>query len=383
MLEIIKKSTRSKARVGKLTTSHGTIDTPAFMPVGTQGAVKAVTPLQVKEIGAQIILCNTYHLYLRPGTEVIKKAGGLHEFIGWKGPILTDSGGYQVFSLSKLRKIDDEGVTFNSHIDGAQHLLTPEKVVEIESILGSDIMMPLDECTKYPCEKTEAERALIRTTKWAKRSLEAIKSQIQNPKSQINPKFQKPKTKNQTRFLTQTHTSKPVLFGIVQGGMYNDLRKRSAEEVRSLGFPGYGIGGLSVGEPKDLMIEMLKVSTDNLEYEKPKHLMGVGFPEDIEEAVKSGIDLFDCVIPTRLARHGAFLTGEGKEIIKNAKFEKDFSPLERSCDCYACKNFTRAYIRHLFIANEILPLTLMTIHNLRFIMRLMESIREKIKKSLI
>jgi queuine tRNA-ribosyltransferase len=351
MLEIINKSVKSKARVGKLTTPHGTIDTPAFMPVGTQGAVKAVTPLQVKEIGAQIILSNTYHLYLRPGTEVIKKAGGLHKFIGWDGPILTDSGGYQVFSLSKLRKIDDEGVTFNSHIDGSEHRLTPEKVVEIESILGSDIMMPLDECVAYPSDKAEAEKAVKRTSKWAKKSKDAFDARSDAPGE---------------------------LFGIVQGGMYKDLRKRSAEEIRSLDFPGYGIGGLSVGEPKDLMIEMLEVSTDNLEYEKPKHLMGVGFPEDIEEAVKHGIDLFDCVIPTRLARHGAFLVSGGKEIIKNAKFETDFSPLEEGCDCYACRNFTRAYIRHLFIANEILPLTLMTIHNLRFVMRLMEDLRRKI-----
>jgi queuine tRNA-ribosyltransferase len=356
MLEIIKKSNKSKARAGKLTTPHGTIDTPAFMPVGTQGAVKAVTPLQVKEIGAQIILCNTYHLYLRPGTEVIKKAGGLHEFIGWDGPILTDSGGYQVFSLSKLRKIDDEGVTFNSHIDGSEHRLTPEKVVEIQSVLGSDIMMPLDECVAYPSNKAEVEKAVKRTSLWAKRSKEALGARDE---------------------------MRGELFGIVQGGMFKDLRKRSAEEIRSLDFPGYGIGGLSVGEPKDVMIEMLEVSTDNLEYEKPKHLMGVGFPEDIEEAVKYGIDFFDCVIPTRLARHGAFLTGEGKEIIKNAKFEKDFSPLEGSCDCYACKNFTRAYIRHLFLANEILPLTLMTIHNLRYIMRLMEGIRRKIAGGMI
>ena len=353
MFEITHKSSRLKARAGKLRTPHGVIDTPAFMPVGTQGAIKAVTPGQVRETGAQIILCNTYHLYLRPGTDVIKKAGGLHEFINWDGPILTDSGGYQVFSLAKLRKITDEGVTFHSHIDGSEHLLTPEKVVEIQSAFGSDIMMPLDECVAYPSIKAEAEKAVKRTTLWASRSKET--------RCEVGGE----------------------LFGIVQGGMFKDLRKRSAEEISSLDFPGYGIGGLSVGEPKDLMLEMLEVSTDNLEYEKPKHLMGVGFPEDIEEAVKFGVDLFDCVIPTRLARHGAFLTKGGKEIIRNAKFEKDFSPLEENCDCYACKNFTRAYIKHLFIAKEILPLTLMTMHNLRFYMRLMEEIREKIEKGLI
>ncbi|MFH1710588.1 MAG: tRNA guanosine(34) transglycosylase Tgt [bacterium] len=356
MFKIDHKSKKSKARTGKLHTPHGIIDTPAFMPVGTQGAVKAATPLQVREIGAQIILCNTYHLYLRPGTKVIEKAGGLHKFISWGGPILTDSGGYQVFSLSKLRKITDEGVTFNSHIDGSKHLLTPEKVVNTQTIFGSDIMMPLDECAPYPSTKAETKRALERTTLWAKRSKEA-----RDVRCEMRGK----------------------LFGIVQGGMYKDLRKQSAEEMRLLDFPGYGIGGLSVGEPKGLMIEMLGVSTDNLEYEKPKHLMGVGFPEDLEEAVKFGVDLFDCVMPTRLARHGAFLTKGGKEIIRNAKFEKDFSPLEGSCDCYACKNFTRAYIRHLFIAREVLPLTLMTIHNLRFIMRLMEGLREKISKGLI
>jgi queuine tRNA-ribosyltransferase len=351
MFEILAKSSKSKARAGRLKTPHGIIDTPAFMPVGTQGSVKAVTPLQVRETGAQIILCNTYHLYIRPGAEVIREAGGLQKFTGWNGPILTDSGGYQVFSLAKLRKIEDEGVRFSSHIDGSEHFLTPEKVIETQAALGSDIIMPLDECVAYPATKAEAEKAVKRTTLWAKRSKET--------------------------------GDKDRLFGIVQGGMFKDLRKRSAEEIRSLDFPGYGIGGLSVGEPKDLMIGMLEVSTDNLEYDKPKHLMGVGFPEDIEEAVKRGIDLFDCVIPTRLARHGAFLTADGKGIIRNAKFEKDFSPLEASCDCYACKNFTRAYIRHLFIAKEILPLTLMTIHNLRFIMRLMEGIREKIRKGSI
>jgi len=287
---------------------------------------------------------------------VLKKAGGLHKFIGWDGPILTDSGGYQVFSLAKLRKITDEGVTFNSHIDGSEHLLTPEKVVEIQSAFGSDIMMPLDECVAYPSAKAEAEKAVKRTTLWARRSKEMGDGRCE---------------------------MRGELFGIVQGGMYKDLRERSAEDIRSLNFPGYGIGGLSVGEPKDLMLKMLEASADNLEYEKPKHLMGVGFPEDIEEAVKYGVDLFDCVIPTRLARHGAFLTKEGKGIIRNAKFETDFTPLDDNCDCYTCRNFTRAYIRHLFIAKEILPLTLMTIHNLKFIIKLMEGIREKIGKGLI
>lgn len=399
MFKVQEKSSKSKARVGELTTYHGIINTPAFMPVGTQGAVKAVTPGQVEETGAQIILANTYHLFLRPGLEVIREAGGLHKLMNWNRPILTDSGGYQVFSLAQLRKVEDEGVRFSSHIDGSEQFLTPEKVIEAQAVFGSDIMMPLDECVKHPSSRPESLAAVNRTSLWARRSKEALNFQPQTSKSsrlagsrntlyfnnkvagQTNPKSQNPKPKNETSI--QTHIHKPVLWGIVQGGMFGDLRKRSAEEIRSLDFPGYGIGGLSVGEPKGMMLEMLEVSAENLEYEKPKHLMGVGFPEDIEEAVKSGIDLFDCVIPTRLARHGAFLTTEGKAIIRNAKFEKDFSPLEDGCDCYACRNFTKAYIRHLFIAREILPLTLMTIHNLRFMMRKMEEIRAKIKEGKI
>lgn len=357
MLKITHRSKKSKARTGKLNTAHGVIETPAFMPVGTQGSVKAVTKAQLEELGATIILSNTYHLYLRPGTEVIKKAGGLHKFMNWQRPILTDSGGYQVFSLSKLRKITDEGVLFSSHIDGSEHNLTPEKVIEVEQILGSDIIMPLDECAGDTASRSEAIKALERTTKWAKRSSEAF--------GKRNP------------------SRKQALFGIVQGGMFADLRERSAKEIMDIGFPGYGIGGLSVGEPRQVMLEMLSISAGTLEYEKPKHLMGVGYPEDIEEAVKHGIDLFDCVIPTRLARHGAFLTKNGKSIIRNAKFENDFSPLEKGCDCYSCRNFSRAYIRHLFIANEILPLTLMTIHNLRFMVRKMAEIRNKIKKGII
>jgi len=353
MFKITAKSRRSKARAGILQTPHGTVETPAFMPVGTQGTVKAVTPSQLKELGAQIVLSNAYHLYLRPGLGVIKKAGGLHKLMGWKGPILTDSGGFQVFSLADLRRISDEGVTFASHIDGSPHLLTPEKVVEIQKTIGSDIMMPLDECVAYPSDKKKVITALERTYKWAKRSRDKVQ--------EIRGK------------------GSGQLFGIVQGGMFKDLRKRSAEEIGELGFPGYGIGGLSVGEPKEIMLDMLEVSTSSLEYDKPKHLMGVGYPEDIEEAVKFGIDLFDCVIPTRLARHGAFLTKQGKSIIRNAKFEKDFLPLDKTCDCYACSNFSRAYIRHLFIAKEILAMTLMTIHNLRYMMKTMENIRKKIK----
>jgi queuine tRNA-ribosyltransferase len=368
VFKIIKKSKKSRARIGLLKTPHGTIETPAFMPVGTQGTVKAVTPAQIKDIGAQIVLSNTYHLYLRPGLEVIKKAGGLHYMMGWDKPILTDSGGYQVFSLSELRKITDEGVTFSSHIDGSKHFFTPEKVVEAQLIIGSDIMMPLDECSPYPAEKSEVLRALERTTKWARRSLTQLRS------------TKRPSPRGGEGCSDVKSERGEVLFGIVQGGMFKDLRKRSAEEIREIDFPGYGIGGLSVGEPQEKMLEMLEVSTDNIEYEKPKHLMGVGYPEDIEKAVKYGIDLFDCVIPTRLARHGAFLTPAGKAMIKNAKFQKDMAPLDKKCDCYACQNFSRAYIRHLFIAKEILAMTLMTIHNLRYMMRTMDKIKKEIRE---
>ncbi|MFC1767104.1 tRNA guanosine(34) transglycosylase Tgt [Candidatus Margulisiibacteriota bacterium] len=359
--EISKKSTRSKARVGKITTPHGEIQTPAFQPVGTQGTVKGASQKTLKEVGAQIILCNTYHLYLRPGTEVIKAAGGLHKFINWAGPMLTDSGGFQIFSLSKLRKVSDKGALFRSHVDGSEHLLTPEKVIEIQRLFGSDIMMPLDECVHYPCDKPKAKEALVRTTKWAKRNLDAFKNADRS--KDVNPG--------------------QVLFGIAQGSTYKDLRKQSAEEIRAIGFPGYGIGGLSVGEPHEEMLEMLDISANNLEYEKPKHLMGVGFPDDIKEAVKHGIDLFDCVLPTRIARHGTFLTNQGKNIIRNAQFEKDFTTLDPDCDCYTCKNFTRAYLRHLFIAGEMLAGMLLTIHNLRFYMRLMVQIRKDIAEGKI
>jgi len=350
--DISKKSKRSKARVGKIVTYHGAIDTPAFLPVGTQGTVKAASPRILIEVGTEIILCNTYHLYLRPGIDVIRAAGGLHKFINWKGPILTDSGGYQIFSLSRLRKMDDEGALFCSHVDGSEHMITPEKVIEIQKVFGSDIIMPLDECIHYHCDKSKVKDAADRTTRWAERSIKAFRSH--------NSNFDQ------------------VLFGITQGGMHKDLRERSAEEIRSLDFPGYGIGGLSVGEPHELMLEMLEISADNLEYEKPKHLMGVGFPEDITDAVKHGIDLFDCVLPTRLARHGAFLTKEGKSIIRNSQFEKDFTTLDKDCDCYTCRNFTRAYLRHLFMAKEMLSAMLLTIHNLRYYIRMMAKIRKDI-----
>jgi queuine tRNA-ribosyltransferase len=340
--EILKKSKKSKARVGKLYTDHGIVNTPAFMPVGTQGTVKTMSPRNLEEIGAEIILSNTYHLYLRPGPELIKEAGGLHKFMSWNKPILTDSGGFQVYSLAEKRKVTEEGVEFTSHIDGSKHFFTPEKVIEIQTAFGSDIMMPLDECVPYPCDKKVAEDAVVRTTKWAKESVQC----------------------------TANSEQKGILFGIVQGGTYKDLRKRSAEEICGIDFPGYAIGGLSVGEPQEEMFEMLNVLKDVMPEDKPKHLMGVGFASDILGAINYGMDLFDCVIPTRLARHGSFLTYEGKTSIRNARFERDFSPIDPECDCYACRNFTKAYIRHLFWAREILSMQLLTIHNLRFFMRL-------------
>ncbi|MBU0502534.1 MAG: tRNA guanosine(34) transglycosylase Tgt [bacterium] len=355
--EIIKKSKKSKARVGKIHTPHGVIDTPMFMPVGTMATVKTMSPRNLNEIGAQIILGNTYHLYLRPGDKLIKAAGGLHKFMSWDKPILTDSGGFQVFSLAHMRKITDEGVIFTSHLDGSKHFFTPAKVLEIQTAFGSDIMMPIDECVAYPAEKKEVKQSVVRTTAWAKES--NLKLQTSNFKATANRKI-------------------PTLFGIVQGGTYKDLRKRSAQEIAEINFPGYAIGGLSVGEPQEAMFEMLDVVTDILPDEGPRHLMGVGFPSDIMGAVKLGADIFDCVIPTRLARHGTYITYEGRISIRNKQFEKDFTPMDPTCDCYACKNFTKAYIRHLFWAREILGLQILTIHNLHFYIRMMAKIRDEI-----
>ena len=354
--EILHRSKKSRARSGKIHTSHGTIETPNFIPCGTQATVKAMTPQMLKEIGTQIILANTYHLFLRPGHKLIKEAGGLHKFMAWDGPILTDSGGFQVFSLSSLRKISEEGVMFSSHIDGSKHFLSPEIVLEAQLAFGSDIMMPLDECPPYPSEYGLAKEAVGRTTRWAVRAKEAEK--VVSSKQQA---------------------ASGVLFGIVQGSTFKDLRKQSAEEISALGFPGYGIGGLSVREPTEVMYEMLEHQLQYMPQDTPKHLLGVGYIENIRAAVDMGIDLFDCVEPSRLGRHGAFISKEGKGVIRNAKYIKDLSPLVKECDCYTCKNFTRAYIRHLFIANELLGVMLLTIHNLRFMARTMEEIRSEIR----
>lgn len=345
---LLKKDKSSKARLGKIEVRHGDVNTPVFMPTGTQATVKSLTPEMVEELGVEIILSNTYHLYLRPGHKIIKEIGGLHRFMNWNSPLLTDSGGFQVYSLRTLRKITDEGIMFQSHIDGSRHFMSPEIVMEVQEALGSDIMMCLDECTPYPVDHSYAEKSLEMTTRWAGRCKDAKKG-------------------NQ------------ALFGIVQGGIYPELRKRGVEEITEIGFDGYALGGLSVGEPKEKMYNIAEEITPLLPEDKPRYLMGVGTPHDIVECVGYGIDMFDCVMPTRNARNGMLFTSDGKVVIKNACYRNDDSPLDKLCDCYTCKNYSRAYLRHLFIANEILATVLNTIHNIRYYMNLMERIRDAIR----
>ena len=348
--EILKKDEGTKARRGRLTTPRGVVETPVFMPVGTAATVKAVKPDDVRETGAKIILANTYHLFLRPGHEVVEKAGGLHRFMGWDGPILTDSGGFQVFSLASLGKITEEGVEFASHIDGARHLLTPEKSMEIQIALGSDIMMAFDECVPYPVERGYVEKSVERTTAWLKRCNKA-----------------------------QKDMAKQSLFGIMQGGMFGDLRRRSAEQITGLELPGYAIGGLSVGEPKELMYEVLDGCAELLPADKPRYLMGVGSPDALLEGASLGVDMFDCVLPTREARHGRAMTHGGSVNLRNAKYAEDFSPLDAECGCYCCRNFTKSYLRHLVMSKEILAATLISIHNLTFLADLMAGARAAIE----
>lgn len=335
------------ARLGRIVTPHGTIDTPAFAPVGTQGTVKALDPRDLHDLGVQILLSNTYHLYLRPGADLVAAMGGLHRFMAWDGPILTDSGGFQLFSLAARRHVDEEGVTFRSHIDGSLHRFTPEMVMRVQEQLGADIIMCLDECSE-PMDRTYNEAALRRTHAWAARCQAA-----------------------QTR-------SDQALFGIVQGGVFSDLRQESARFLVALGFPGYAVGGLSVGESKQAMYEVLDVTAPLLPRHKPRYLMGVGAPDDLVEGVARGIDLFDCVLPTRLARNAAVFTREGRVNLRNARFSTDPGPIEASCDCYCCSHFSRAYLRHLFKAEELLAYRLATIHNVRFLQRLMDDIRAAI-----
>ena len=348
--ELLHIDKNSGARRGVVHTPHGDIQTPIFMPVGTQATVKSLTPEELKdEVKAQIILSNTYHLYLRPGHELVKEAGGLHKFMNWDKPILTDSGGFQVFSLSSLRKITEEGVKFSSHLDGSKHLFTPESVMEIEEALGADIIMAFDECCPYPSTYEYTKKSMERTTRWAKRCKEAHKTENQG------------------------------LFGIIQGGFYKDLREQSAKDLIELDFPGYAIGGISVGEPKEEFLDILRYTTPLMPENKPRYLMGVGSPDYLIEAALAGIDMCDCVLPTRLARHGTALTSRGKLVIRNATYERDWGKLDEECDCYTCKNYTRAYIRHLIKTNEILGMRLLSIHNLRFLTKLMERVRMEIE----
>lgn len=343
----------TRARTGIIDTSRGPIQTPVFMPVGTLGTVKSISPEELARIGVQILLGNTYHLYLRPGPEVIDLFSGLHRFMNWPRPILTDSGGFQIFSLAKLSKIDDEGAVFQSHIDGSRHLLTPEKSVMLQHTFGSDIIMCLDECIQYPAGKTDAERALERTTLWADRCKKTWQ---------------------------ETCDSSGALFGIAQGGMYPDLRERSVNQLEVMDLPGYAVGGLSVGEPKSLMYDTGELSLSLLPRPKPKYVMGVGTPQDIIEMVSLGADMFDCVLPTRNARNGQLFTDDGAVNISNAKFRSDTNPVDTGCGCYTCRNYSLAYLRHLYMARELLAYRLNTIHNLFYYNRLMERIRDAISE---
>lgn len=347
--EHIHTCSQSGARLGRVHTPHGSFMTPAFMPVGTQATVKGMAPEELKEMGAGIILSNTYHLWMRPGSDIVREAGGLHKFMNWDRGILTDSGGFQVFSLAKPKDITEEGVHFKSHIDGSRHILTPEKSMHIQNDLGSDIIMAFDECTPWPCDYHYAKRSLERTTRWLDRCIE----------SHVNTKDQ-------------------ALFGIIQGSTFGELRKQSAREITSFDLPGYAIGGLSVGEPGALMYQMLEETVPLMPSDKPRYLMGVGTPDYLIEGAIRGIDMFDCVIPTRIGRNGTVLTRKGRLIVRDAKSARDFRPIEDTCDCYVCKNYSRAYIRHLLKADEMFGLRLCSWHNLRFLLKLMEEVREAI-----
>ena len=349
--ELLHVDKNSRARRGILHTPHGNIQTPIFMPVGTQATVKSMTSEELKEmVEAQIILANTYHLYFRPGHKLVEEAGGLHEFMRWDRPILTDSGGFQVFSLGDLRTISEDGVDFRSYLDGSKHFFSPEKIMEIENSLGADIIMAFDECVKYPETYEYTKQSMERTTRWAKRCMESHKRKDEQG-----------------------------LFGIIQGGFYKDLREISARELIELDLPGYAIGGISVGEPKELFLDILNFTAPLMPENKPRYLMGVGTPDYLIEAALAGIDMCDCVLPTRIARNGTALTWRGKVVVRNATYERDFTPLDSECDCYTCKNYTRAYIRHLVKEKEILGIRLLSIHNLRFLTKLMERVRIEIE----
>jgi len=349
--KIIAQSERTRARAGELELVHGTLKTPVFMPVGTLASVKSLSTEELRDAGAQIILGNTYHLYLRPGCDVIDLFSGLHKFMNWDRPILTDSGGFQVFSLAKLTKITEEGAAFQSHIDGSKHLLTPEKSVDVQISLDSDIMMCLDQCIPYPATESQAKEAMELTSRWAARC--------------------------KTRWLEKTGAQN-ALFGIVQGGMFEPLRRQSAEELKEIGFPGYALGGLSVGEPTEMMYDVAEYSLPMLPEDKPRYIMGVGTPENLVELVARGADMFDCVMPTRNARNGQLFTQNGPINISNAKFRTDTGPADPECDCYTCRNYSLAYLRHLYMSRELMSYRLNTLHNIHFYIKLMERIREAI-----
>jgi queuine tRNA-ribosyltransferase len=373
--EILGSARDSKARRGRLTTAHGIIDTPAFMPVGTQGSVKGVSPRELRELNAQIILGNTYHLFVRPGLDVIKHFGGLHKFMNWDGPILTDSGGYQIFSLSKLRKITEDGVEFQNHIDGARAFISPEIAIETQATLGGDIVMALDECIPYPCEYDYAAQSAEMTARWARRCKEALQRQEENAqRSTLNVERPTEESIN-----SQQSTMNSLLFGIVQGATFEDLRKQNAQAIVDVGFDGYAIGGVSVGEPEDQMVRAVEWAEPFLPEDKPRYAMGLGTPPQMLEMIARGMDMFDCVLPTRLARNGTAFTATGTLNLKNAEFRLDRKPIEENCTCDGCRQFSRGYIRHLIKAEEILGLRLITLHNLHFYLDLMRQARNQIE----
>ncbi|MGD6795697.1 tRNA guanosine(34) transglycosylase Tgt [Metabacillus indicus] len=349
--ELIKTCKQTGARLGRVHNPHGSFETPVFMPVGTLATVKTMSPEELVQMGAGIILSNTYHLWLRPGNEIVKEAGGLHKFMNWDRAILTDSGGFQVFSLSEFRKIEEEGVHFRNHLNGDKLFLSPEKAMQIQNDLGSDIMMAFDECPPFPAEYDYMKKSVERTSRWAERCLTAH----ERPNDQ-------------------------GLFGIVQGGEYEELRKQSARDLISMDFPGYAVGGLSVGEPKDVMNRVLEFTTPLLPSDKPRYLMGVGSPDSLIDGAVRGIDMFDCVLPTRIARNGTLMTSKGRLVVKNAAFARDYGPIDENCDCYTCRNYSRAYIRHLMKCDETFGIRLTSYHNLHFLLNLMEQVRQAIRE---
>jgi queuine tRNA-ribosyltransferase len=380
MFVVLAQDKESKARRGRLTTTHGEIDTPAFMPVGTQGSVKAVSPRELRELNAQIVLGNTYHLFVRPGLDVIKHFGGLHNFMNWDGPILTDSGGYQIFSLAKLRKIKEEGVEFQNHIDGARASISPEIAMEIQMVLGGDIAMALDECVPYPCEYDYAAQSAEMTTRWAKRCKEAnaqLRKDSRAGNSTSNPKRS---TSDIGSINYQQSTINQLLFGIIQGATFEDLRKESAQAIVDIAFDGYAIGGVSVGEPEEEMMRAVEWAEPFLPENKPRYAMGLGTPPQLLEMIARGMDMFDCVLPTRLARNGTAFTATGTVNLKNAEFILDKNPIEQNCACDACREFSRGYIRHLIKVEEILGQRLITLHNLHFYLNLMNQARTEIEQ---